>query len=107
MSLLSKRSLLLRESTCMVRFFYTLVRKRDAHQIIYTSDVNKAADAQGVVVVGGFARTVGIAGGWILGGGHSLLSPQYGLGVDSTFFSHQLKFILGTELALHTFCRRA
>ena len=38
-------------------------------------------------MVGGIAYTVGAAGGWILGGGHSSLSPQYGLGVDSKFLS--------------------
>lgn len=46
-------------------------------------DVNKEADAKGVVVVGGSSYSVGAAGGWILGGGHSNISPQYGLGVDS------------------------
>jgi hypothetical protein len=35
------------------------------------------------VVVGGNSYSVGPAGGWVLGGGHSSLSPQYGLGVDS------------------------
>jgi hypothetical protein len=35
------------------------------------------------VVVGGNSYSVGAAGGWVLGGGHSSLSPQYGLGVDS------------------------
>jgi hypothetical protein len=35
------------------------------------------------VVVGGSSYSVGAAGGWVLGGGHSSLSPQYGLGVDS------------------------
>ncbi|KAG8794101.1 hypothetical protein FRC17_008339, partial [Serendipita sp. 399] len=45
--------------------------------------VYKAADAHGVVVVGGTGYTVGAAGGWLLGGGHSALSPQYGLGVDN------------------------
>ena len=33
----------------------------------------------------GMAYTVGAAGGWNLGDGHSSLSPQYGLGVDSKF----------------------
>jgi hypothetical protein len=49
------------------------------------SDVNKAANSTGVVVVGASSYSVGAAGGWVLGGGHSSLSPQYGLGVDSTF----------------------
>ncbi|KIM28701.1 hypothetical protein M408DRAFT_131429 [Serendipita vermifera MAFF 305830] len=45
--------------------------------------VNKAASEHGVVVVGGSSYSVGAAGGWVLGGGHSSLSPQYGLGVDN------------------------
>ena len=48
-------------------------------------DVNKAANATGVVVVGASSYSVGAAGGWVIGGGHSSLSPQYGLGVDSKF----------------------
>ncbi|PVH97994.1 FAD-binding domain-containing protein [Periconia macrospinosa] len=32
--------------------------------------------------IGGYASTVGASGGWLLGGGHSNLSPVYGLGVD-------------------------
>ena len=36
-----------------------------------------------MVVVGGSSYSVGAAGGWVLGGGHSSLSPQYGLGVDN------------------------
>jgi hypothetical protein len=50
------------------------------------TDVYRAADAHGVIVVGGSSYSVGAAGGWVLGGGHSSLSPQYGLGVDSTLF---------------------
>lgn len=38
--------------------------------------------AHGRVLVGGLSGggTVGAAGGWLLGGGHSMLSPWYGLG---------------------------
>ena len=36
-----------------------------------------------VVVVGGSAKSVGAAGGYVQGGGHSLLSPKYGLAVDN------------------------
>ncbi|KAK7051653.1 hypothetical protein VNI00_004632 [Paramarasmius palmivorus] len=47
-----------------------------------------AADQHGRVIPGGFSPgvnleaggSVGAAGGWILGGGHSALSPTYGLG---------------------------
>ena len=41
-----------------------------------------AAKAAGVTVVGGEGRTVGVMGGYILGGGHSPLSSIYGMGAD-------------------------
>ena len=37
----------------------------------------------GVVVVGGQAHTVGAAGGYTLGGGHSLNAIRHGLAVDN------------------------
>ncbi|CAE6448508.1 unnamed protein product [Rhizoctonia solani] len=46
-------------------------------------DVYKAANDHNVTVVGGAARTVGAAGGWIQGGGHSPLGALYGMGVDN------------------------
>ncbi|KDQ14537.1 hypothetical protein BOTBODRAFT_174716 [Botryobasidium botryosum FD-172 SS1] len=46
-------------------------------------DLNKQCDARRVVAVTGTSNTVGAAGGWLLGGGHSSLSPLYGLGVDN------------------------
>ncbi|OAP54750.1 hypothetical protein AYL99_11198 [Fonsecaea erecta] len=46
-------------------------------------DVYRAASEQRVIVVGGHARTVGAAGGWLTGGGHSVWSNLYGLGVDN------------------------
>ncbi|RPD75198.1 FAD-binding domain-containing protein [Lentinus tigrinus ALCF2SS1-7] len=44
-----------------------------------------AANASGRVLVGGISPggSVGAAGGWLLGGGHSILSPSFGLGVDN------------------------
>ncbi|KAF1958216.1 putative isoamyl alcohol oxidase [Byssothecium circinans] len=41
-----------------------------------------AADKVGLNVVGGQCPTVGIAGGYSQGGGHSLLSSKHGLGAD-------------------------
>ncbi|KEP49952.1 FAD-binding domain protein [Rhizoctonia solani 123E] len=46
-------------------------------------EVYKAADEHNVTVVGGAARSVGAAGGWLQGGGHSPLSVKYGMGVDN------------------------
>ncbi|EPQ55138.1 FAD-binding domain-containing protein [Gloeophyllum trabeum ATCC 11539] len=48
-------------------------------------EVYAAANARNVFVPGGFSPdgTVGAAAGWVLGGGHSVLSPFYGLGVDN------------------------
>jgi hypothetical protein len=57
------------------------------HLTISSTDVYQAADAHNVTVVGGAALSVGAAGGWAMGGGHSPLSHKYGLGVDSAFRS--------------------
>lgn len=40
------------------------------------------AEEKGITFVGGTDRTVGGAGGWVQGGGHSLLSNTLGLGAD-------------------------
>ena len=45
--------------------------------------VYREADRQNVNVVGGNAQSVGAAGGYALGGGHSTMSPAYGLAVDN------------------------
>ena len=44
-----------------------------------------AAKQRNRVLVGGFSPrgSVGAAGGWLQGGGHSVLSPSYGLGAQS------------------------
>lgn len=42
----------------------------------------EAADAQGLEVVGGECPTVGIAGGYTQGGGHSALASRHGLAAD-------------------------
>ena len=43
-----------------------------------------AADQHGLAVVGGECSTVGLAGGYTQGGGHSALSSMYGLAADQT-----------------------
>ncbi|KAF8887427.1 FAD-binding domain-containing protein [Mucidula mucida] len=45
-------------------------------------EVYEFADAHNVTAIGGYHTTVGATGGWLMGGGHSILSPVYGLGVD-------------------------
>lgn len=47
-------------------------------------EVMAAAHARGQVVVGGECPTVGIAGGYTQGGGHSALSTSFGLSADNT-----------------------
>jgi FAD/FMN-containing dehydrogenase len=42
-------------------------------------------EKHGQFVVGGAVASVGAAGGWVMGGGHSALSPAFGLG---TVISH-------------------
>lgn len=45
-------------------------------------EVYAAADKYGVTAVGGEGRTVGVAGGFLAGGGHSPLSSIYGMAAD-------------------------
>ena len=40
------------------------------------------AQKHNVTILGGYSGTVGVSGGWVQNGGHSILSPVYGLGVD-------------------------
>lgn len=49
---------------------------------VNSDEVYKFADAESVTFIGGYASTIGVAGGWVQGGGHSVLSPVYGLGID-------------------------
>ena len=47
------------------------------------SEVLEAANAQGLTVLSGECATVGLAGGFSQGGGHSVLSTAFGLGADN------------------------
>ncbi|KAJ1308120.1 hypothetical protein OPQ81_002182 [Rhizoctonia solani] len=47
------------------------------------ADIYRAANDHNVIVVGGAARSVGAAGGWVQGGGHSPLGGLHGMGVDN------------------------
>ncbi|KAI5859293.1 FAD-binding domain-containing protein [Durotheca rogersii] len=47
-----------------------------------THDVMTFASQHGSTFIGGYSPTIAVSGGWVLGGGHSVLSPAYGLGVD-------------------------
>ncbi|RDW65599.1 hypothetical protein BP5796_10291 [Coleophoma crateriformis] len=51
---------------------------------VNSDEVYRFADQQNVTFVGGYATTIGVSGGWVQGGGHSVLSPVYGLGIDRT-----------------------
>lgn len=50
-------------------------------------DLYREVDAQNRSIAGGFSDrgTVGAGGGWPLGGGHSVLSPLFGLGNPGSF----------------------
>ncbi|CUA78435.1 hypothetical protein RSOLAG22IIIB_13146 [Rhizoctonia solani] len=54
------------------------------------ADVYQAANDHNVTVVGGAYPSVGAAGGWLQGGGHSPLSGLYGLGIDNVL---QIRFV--------------
>ncbi|GAB1319752.1 hypothetical protein MFIFM68171_09962 [Madurella fahalii] len=49
---------------------------------VETADVYRAAERNNVTVVGGECRTVGLAGGYIAGGGHSPVASVWGMGAD-------------------------
>ncbi|THH02380.1 hypothetical protein EW145_g6755 [Phellinidium pouzarii] len=46
------------------------------------ADVYDFADENNITVIGGYHQTIAAGGGWFMGGGHSVLSQVYGLGVD-------------------------
>ncbi len=46
------------------------------------ADLFEAANAQNAIVLGGNCPSIGLAGGYTQGGGHSILSSLYGLGAD-------------------------
>jgi len=66
------------------------------------SEAYAAAASHNRVLVGGLSAnsTVGSAGGWLAGGGHSMLSPTYGLGVDNVL---QMTVVIadGTHLTVN------
>jgi hypothetical protein len=47
-------------------------------------EILEAASAEGLLVVSGECPTVGLAGGYTQGGGHSALSTEFGLAADQT-----------------------
>ncbi|KAJ8082047.1 hypothetical protein PM082_007893 [Marasmius tenuissimus] len=50
---------------------------------VQLSEAYSAARHVNRFIVGGLDASVGIAGGWIGGGGHGAYAPRYGLGVDN------------------------
>jgi len=54
-----------------------------------------AVNNYGRLMVGGFSvgGSIGSSGGWLAGGGHSALSPSYGLGVDNAL---EISIVLST-----------
>lgn len=61
---------------------------RDAHRAITTGagvgcgEAYEFADKHNATILCGYSPTVGVSGGWVMGGGHSILTNVYGLGVD-------------------------
>jgi hypothetical protein len=40
------------------------------------------AETNNITFIGGYHETIAASGGWVQGGGHSILSPNFGLGID-------------------------
>jgi FAD/FMN-containing dehydrogenase len=51
---------------------------------IQVEEAYEAAHKVGLTITGGTCPSVGVAGGWFLGGGHGPLASMYGLGADTT-----------------------
>ncbi|KAH9844887.1 FAD-binding domain-containing protein [Teratosphaeria destructans] len=51
---------------------------------IQVQEAYEAASDHGLTILGGFGPSVGVAGGWLQGGGHGPLASMYGLGADNT-----------------------
>ncbi|KAL9573302.1 hypothetical protein ACKAV7_002987 [Fusarium commune] len=49
---------------------------------VVVSELYEAAERYGITAVGGEGMSVGYAGGFLAGGGHSPMSPLYGMGAD-------------------------
>ncbi|KAF3068429.1 putative isoamyl alcohol protein [Daldinia childiae] len=49
---------------------------------VSTGDIYNFAYEHESTFIGGYSPSVAASGGWVLGGGHSVLSPVYGLGAD-------------------------
>jgi FAD/FMN-containing dehydrogenase len=49
---------------------------------VNTEEVYFFADAQNVTFIGPYGTSIGVSGGWVQAGGHTVLSPVYGLGID-------------------------
>ncbi|KAI1381995.1 FAD-binding domain-containing protein [Hypoxylon crocopeplum] len=50
-----------------------------------TESILDFASQHGSTFIGSYSPTVSASGGWVLGGGHGVLSPVYGLGVDRVY----------------------
>ncbi|KAF7968929.1 hypothetical protein HWV62_28814 [Athelia sp. TMB] len=48
----------------------------------YWQQVYEFAELNNITVIGGYHQTIASGGGWVQAGGHSILSPNYGLGID-------------------------
>jgi FAD/FMN-containing dehydrogenase len=51
---------------------------------VAVNDIYSALKEHGRIIVGPNAATVHVAGGYVQGGGHSALSPTFGLAADNT-----------------------
>lgn len=45
-------------------------------------EIYRFSHRHGMTFIGGYSASVGVSGGWLQAGGHSVLSPVYGLGID-------------------------
>lgn len=57
----------------------------------YWQQAYQYAEANNITLIGGYHQTVGVSGGWVQAGGHSILSPNYGLGIDRVVSASKIR----------------
>ncbi|KAL0058501.1 hypothetical protein AAF712_014818 [Marasmius tenuissimus] len=59
------------------------IRQIDIVRYFVLAEAYAAAQQNNRLIVGGLDNSVGVAGGWVGGGGHGAFAPRYGLGIDN------------------------
>ncbi|KAK1224185.1 hypothetical protein PQX77_012925 [Marasmius sp. AFHP31] len=60
-------------------------------------EIYRYAEEKKFTFIGGYAQTIAASGGWVMGGGHGVLSPVYGLGIQFKVVTPDGKYRVANE----------